>query len=343
MNPGNLDQPQQWSQSGRRPLPVLLDVDTGTDDTLALLYALLSGEADIVGITTAVGNVSAEQATVNTLKVLDAAGADESIPVAKGAEHPLVRSWPGTKRDFHGDNGLGNYELPASSRLAVEEPAADFLIRQVKEREGELTLIFLGRLTNLAVALQQDPALAKKVKQLVIMGGALRVPGNINHTAEANIHGDPEAADIVFRSGIPLTMVGLDVTTKTLLGEKHLERLLREAARPDDPVIDLARHLLGFRMQAYLNRKGIHASPMHDPLAVAIALDPQLAVAQSVYVAVDTVSETELGATKEVPATAGSLIRVCTEVDADAFLDRFIQVLTRKRASVPFTDKRSES
>lgn len=336
MNHTNYSQLEQLRGTGRRNVsPILLDVDTGTDDSLALLYAFLSGEAAIVGITTAVGNVSADQATVNTLKVLDVIGADMAVPVVRGAEQPLVRSWPGTKKDFHGENGLGDYELPESRRLPTHEPAAEFIIRQANEHEGELTLVFLGRLTNLAAALQQDPDLAKKVKQLVIMGGALRVPGNITPAAEANIHGDPDAADIVFLSGIPLTMVGLDVTTKTLFEEEHLHRLLKEAKAPGDPVIDLARSLLVFRMKAYLSRRGIYASPMHDPLAVAIALDPQLAAVESVYAAVEIENEATLGATREVSQAAGSLIRVCTQVNAEAFLHRFIQVLTRNNIHSP--------
>ncbi|MEK8127649.1 nucleoside hydrolase [Paenibacillus filicis] len=310
-------------------IPLLLDVDTGTDDSLALLYALRSPEARIVGITTAVGNVSAEQATVNTLKVLELEGSGRQIPVVKGADRPLRREWPGTKTAYHGENGLAGYELPEPGLDRSGEDAAAFIVRQADALAGELTLVFVGRLTNLAEAIRLDPTLPGKIKRLVIMGGALRVPGNVTPYAESNIHGDPEAAAIVFASGIPLTMVGLDVTASTLFREAHLQQLRSRSPEGNEAVLAFAEHLLTFRMQAYLGRKGILACPIHDPLAVAIALDPALAETEQVRVSIDTTDTYTLGATREVRGTGeGHPVLVCTKVQDEAFLQRFVGRLT---------------
>jgi purine nucleosidase len=308
-------------------LRLLLDVDTGTDDALALLLALTTTAATLEGVTTGVGNVSEAQATLNTLKVLELAGAVGTIPVARGAERPLQREWKGKNRTFHGEDGLGDYVLPEPEREPLAETAADFIVRQVNENPGELTLVCLGRLTNLATALVKDPAIAPMIARLVLMGGAYRVPGNINSTAESNMNGDPEAARLVFESGIPLTMVGLDVTTKVLFGETQLEQLRKAAPSHRREMFDFVEHLITYRCRAYQQKNGIYATPMHDPLAVAIALDPSLAVTETASVRIETQKEGWLGATLTDDSVGASKISVCVEADAERFCRQFIDTL----------------
>ena len=165
---------------------MIIDADTGIDDALAILAALKSGKADIAGITTVFGNIPVEMATDNTLRLLKLAGFENAIPVSQGASRPLARGVEFATH-VHGKNGIGDVELPASSQTAVEEPADDFIVRTAAELGGELVIVSLGRLTNVARALRKDPELPSKVKHLYVMGGAVRVPGNVTQVAEANI------------------------------------------------------------------------------------------------------------------------------------------------------------
>ncbi|CAH0122495.1 MULTISPECIES: nucleoside hydrolase [unclassified Paenibacillus] len=308
---------------------LLLDVDTGVDDALAILYALKSPAAVIEGITTVCGNVAVEQATVNTLKVVELSGAGD-IPVAQGAAKPLMREWGGTVTAYHGENGLGNYDrLPEPKLQPLEEHAADFIVRKVNERPHELTLVFVGRLTNLALALAKDPAIATKVDRLVLMGGALRAPGNVTTVAEANIHGDPEAAHRVFQSGMPITMVGLDVTMKAIFKEKHLEELKRRMPSQLADLEAFAEHVLKFRFNAYDSSDGLYGTALHDPLAVAVALDPNLVETEDHYITVETKGKVSEGATLADlrRPTDRSNASVCVQVDEERFIEQFIEVL----------------
>jgi len=315
---------------------MILDVDTGIDDSLALLYAVKSDNIELVGVTTACGNVNVEQATENTLRVLDLAKASPDIPVVKGAARPLAHEYTHEAKHIHGDNGIGGYELPPAVRKASEEDAASFIVRQAHELGKELTLVFVGRLTNLAVALAKDPAIAGLVKGLVIMGGALKVPGNATPVSEANIWGDPEAAHRVFESGIPITMVGLDVTMQTIMNEAHLGRLLRLAPPDSDPTIAFADHILRFYFEAYERFNGYYGSALHDPLAVAVAADPSFVGTEAHYVTIETRGALSAGATltdlRKVGDKANANASVCVKVDAERFIDHFIEVLAKPRA-----------
>jgi len=205
---------------------LLLDVDTGIDDALALFYladAQKRGQLKILGSTTVGGNVEVGQTTLNTLKVWEML--ELEIPVASGAESPLQVPL-NTAPFVHGEDGLGNSFLSPPKRLPVNESAADMILRLSHEYSGELTLLTTAPLTNIAVALLRDPDLAGRIRKLVIMGGAV-FTGNVSAVAEANIANDPEAARIVFRSGIEMTLVGLDVTHKVYLEEADLEPLIK--------------------------------------------------------------------------------------------------------------------
>ncbi|MFM9277004.1 nucleoside hydrolase [Paenibacillus jiagnxiensis] len=319
---------------------LLIDVDTGTDDALALIYALQQKNTEMIGITTGTGNTSAKQATVNTLRLLQMMNAT-GIPVIKGAHQPLRREWLGPKTDFHGQDGLGDYpwgdessnSFEAAADNSENDQAAHFIVQQVNRYPGELTFVSLGRLTNLALAFQLDPSLERKIREVVLMGGAYAVPGNIRPTAETNIYNDPEAAEQIFSSSVPLTMVGLDVTTKALFTPLHMSVWEDRISSRSAPVIKLIRHLFQFRMGAYQRKKDIFASPLHDPLAVAIALDPELAVTKRIPLYVELEQEHNLGATLPLQADTEKSsqrrpVKVCVDVNAEKFIQRFIYSLS---------------
>jgi purine nucleosidase len=309
---------------------MILDVDTGIDDALALLFALKSKQIHLEGITTVFGNVSVEQATKNTLQVVELAASYE-IPVVMGAERPLVREWQGPVTYIHGENGIGDYQFSDSTLEASEEKAVDFIIRKILENEQEIILVFVGRLTNLAIALAKDPTIASKVKRLVLMGGALRAPGNATPVSEANIWGDPEAAHRVFESGMPITMVGLDVTMKAIIQEKDIIHLKQQAATSNEKMVSFVEHILKYYFQAYEKQNGFYGSPLHDPLAVAVAIDPSLVETEELYVKIETKGALSSGATladlRRPPTETNA--SVCVSVDAQRFIEHFIQVLAK--------------
>ena len=218
-------------------MKIFIDCDTGIDDSIALLFALKRPDIEIVGITTSCGNTTARQAAENTLRIIKLSGFSGHIPVAAGAEKPLVGEYDGPVVDVHGDNGIGNMELPETDQKPEEEDAADMIIRMVHENPHELTLVTLGRMTNIALALEKDPELPKLVKNMVAMGGSVYACGNVTPVCEANIAGDPEAADKVLLAGFDLTMVGLDVTTKVCLSSDYIEKLKKYCAEGNEAIV----------------------------------------------------------------------------------------------------------
>ncbi|MBI1739635.1 MAG: nucleoside hydrolase [Candidatus Koribacter versatilis] len=235
--------PETWASTGqavasRGPFRVIVDTDPGVDDALALLLAMRSPELKIEAITPVAGNVPLELTLPNALRLVEIAGRTD-IPVAAGAKAPLVRRLV-TATYAHGENGLGGAVFPDPTTKPVAEPAAEYIRRVVRKYPHEVTLITLGPLTNVAAALNADPELAGLVRGLTMMGGSLS-GGNITPAAEFNVYVDPEAARIVFQSGIPITMVGLDVTRKTSLTDEHVrvrsaKRRLRLGAMPSTTI-----------------------------------------------------------------------------------------------------------
>ncbi len=197
------------------PRPVIIDTDPGTDDALAILLALNSPEIEVRAITVVPGNVTAKQGLENALKIVSLAGRCD-IPIAAGAQHPLFQKLI-TAEFWHGANGLANIELPASKCKVDSRWGPDLIIETIHAAPHEVTLVPVGPLTNIALAVEKDPSIVPLVKEVVIMGGSIS-GGNVNAVAEANIYGDPEAAQIVFQAGWPLTMVGSDVGERTLFG-----------------------------------------------------------------------------------------------------------------------------
>jgi purine nucleosidase len=254
---------------------VIFDTDPGVDDAMALYFALAHPAIDIIGITTTFGNVSVPQATTNALYLTRLAGYE--IPVAQGGDIPLLKA-PGKPPGFiHGDDGLGN--LP--SRVAVSgEPetvsAAEYIVNMARAYPGEITIVAVGPLINLALALKLEPQLPKLIKQVILMAGTVIEPGNVSPVAEANVWNDPHAADLVFTAGWDLAMVGLDVTHRVVMQSNYFERLAQHHA------LHIAMTTLHHAVMFYsdfhkdlkLNRG--HGCYGHDILAFVYLVAPQL-------------------------------------------------------------------
>ncbi len=340
-------------QPGAR-IPLLLDVDTGIDDSLALLYACGSPEAELVAVTCVGGNVDARQVAENTRAVLELAGRDD-VEVALGREAPLVRPLV-TTPETHGPKGIGYAVLPPPRRPLSDRHAADLLIAEARRRPGEITLVTLGPATNLAVAVLREPDLPLLLRRWVLMGGSYRSPGNTAPTTEWNVSVDPDAMkvaltafsapDVVARRGaarlprLPLAL-GLDVTERAKLLPDHVIALSRRAGSQPDPARDetlgsvathpIIRYLgdaLRFYMEFHSRYDGFYGAFIHDPLAVAAALDPSLVRTEELPV------DVELGGILTTGETVTDWRRVwgrpptlaiAVDADTDAFFERFVE------------------
>jgi purine nucleosidase len=338
-------------------VPLILDVDTGIDDGLALLYAAASPEAELVGVTCVSGNVDAHQVAANTLAILELAERTD-VEVAIGREVPLVRPLE-TTPETHGPNGIGYAELPAAERPVSERHGVDLIVEVARRRPGEITLVTLGPLTNLAVALEREPALPRLLRGHVMMGGAFGVPGNTTPTTEWNLHCDPEAARDVLRSWgaavgtdpsvtRPLAL-GLDVTEGARITPDHVVRLARRAgSTPDDsialassddpmapsrsvasnPVIRFVADALRFYFEFHRTYDGFYGAFIHDPLVVATALDRHLVTSEPLYVDVETRGELTTGMTvadRRHLTGKPPNVEVAVSADVATFLDRLIE------------------
>ncbi|ALC88993.1 nucleoside hydrolase [Bacillus sp. FJAT-18017] len=300
---------------------VILDVDTGIDDAMAIIYAARAKEIELLGLTTCFGNTSVEETTRNTLQLLELLGR-EDIPVSMGADTPWKRAPLKEKAvHIHGEDGMGNHSLPLPKIEATGKHAVDVIIENVLWYPGEVTLIFVGSLTNLALAIEKEPAIIEKVRRVVVMGGAATVKGNITPHAEANIYTDPEAADFVFQSGVPVTMVGLDVTMQTLLPKGQLETWRTIGT----PLSEFLYHIVGFYMNAYLTQ-GIAGCALHDPLAVGAVIDPSFIKTKPMHIRVDCSESDTIGETVSHSGEAPN-IEVALEVDADRFRQHFLSLV----------------
>ena len=258
---------------------IIIDTDPGADDAMAILLALNSPELDVKALTVVAGNVVVDRGVENALKLVSLAHRCD-IPVARGAGHPLVATLT-TAEFFHGKNGLGDVELPAPACRPDTRFAPDLIIQTVHAHPHEITLVPIGPLTNIALAISKDPSIVPLVKEVVLMGGGIS-GGNITAAAEANIHNDPEAAHRVFEAGWPLTMVGLNVTEKTLFTPADLKRLAQTRGLEND----FAVGVLHFMVNRAENLGG-EGTPMHDPLAVGAAIDRSLITTQDMRVDIE--------------------------------------------------------
>ena len=249
------------------PRPVYFDCDTGIDDALALVYLMASPEITLAGIGTVSGNIDAERAATNTLDLLALGGMDD-VPVAIGAMNPLATTFSGGVPHIHGHNGIGDVELPHTGRAPEAESAAEMLVRLARQYPGELDVIAIGPLTNLALALELDPGIAQLVREVTIMGGAALVPGNLSPVGEANIWNDPEAAQAVVAAPWQVVMVPLDVTLENTFEESDRLALAASGSPLNRALADILDLYFGF----YLGEYGRRMCALHDPLAAAIAV-----------------------------------------------------------------------
>ena len=262
-----------WVSVVHPATPVIIDTDPGVDDALAVLFALASPELEVVGITTVFGNADVATTTRNAFAILDAAERPD-IPIALGAAAPLAGPFPGGVPQVHGLDGLGDGGVSFTARAAATAPvpAAEFIWQAVAARPGQVTLLALGPLTNLALALRLRPELPRLVGRVVVMGGNALVPGNATPCAEANMHSDPEAADLVLGAGWPVTMVGLDVTHKVNLTGSAIERITASKAAPNA----LLAGALPLYRTFFERTNGIDGIFLHDPSAVVFLVAPSL-------------------------------------------------------------------
>ena len=263
-------------------MKIILDVDCGIDDSLAILYLLGKKEIEVLGITSVFGNVSVQQSADNVCRLLDLAGAPADISVVAGATVPLDGVWDGPVTAIHGDNGLGNVELPCSGRKLLDMPVEDFFHEVTAKYPGEVTVITLGRLTNIANTLEKHPEFAENVRNIVMMGGTLYHCGNVTPVAEANIEGDPLACDRVFCSGIDVAAVGLDVTMKTRLKRDNLKKLAEYCSEQKKPIVEYLCQAFDYYFEGNRRQDGcVDDCPIHDPLAAIAAVRPELFTFQS--------------------------------------------------------------
>jgi purine nucleosidase/pyrimidine-specific ribonucleoside hydrolase len=321
-------------------VPLLVDTDPGIDDALALLLALGSPEASVEAITTVAGNVAVDRSTLNALTILDVVKPGPRPPVARGADRPLARPLTSAAH-VHGEDGLGQvsglrepdgrhrYPPPPLALSPMDGP--ELILDTLGRFPGELVLVAIGPLTNLARALRRDARRMAQVRRVVVMGGAVGVPGNVTPVAEFNFYVDPEAAAEVLASGLPIELVPLDVTRHAVLARSRLEARLGQRA---DPLARFIRDVTrkGFEFADEVGEAGI---TLHDPVALAIALSPSLARFELLHVAVECQGTLTRGMSvadrRASPARlkAAATCRVALGLDADRFLDLFLDRVCR--------------
>jgi inosine-uridine nucleoside N-ribohydrolase len=298
---------------------IILDCDPGHDDAIALLLALASPELRLLGVTTVSGNQTLDKTTANAIRVLDHLGRDD-VPVAAGAPRPLIRERH-VAAEVHGETGLDGPDLPPPAREPEPEHAIDWIAQTLQASTTPVTLVPTGPLTNVALLLTRYPELAAKVERVVLMGGAVG-EGNVTPAAEFNIWADPEAAHLVFRSGLNLTMVGLDVTHKALMTSDHTA-VLADAGAAGKLVADLFDFYRHFHWREY----GWDGAPVHDAVAVAHVIDPTLLEVVHRGVIVDTGGELSRGRTHVDlrGRTWAPNCHVAIDIDADRFLGLLVE------------------
>lgn len=300
---------------------VLIDTDPGIDDSCAILLALASPEISIEGLSTVHGNCSVEQGTRNALSILEL-GSAVSVPVARGCALPLVQ--PSLLApETHGNTGLGYAQLPEPRLRPLAQHAIDFLIARILSAPGEITLVALGPLTNIALAIRQEPRLVKALKELIIMGGAIRYEGNTTALAEFNTFVDPHAAHIVYHAGIPTTLVPLDVTYQCILTIDDVKRL----QEIDSPVTEFVAEATRFYIEFHDEYQEIQGCVINDPLALALTFAPEFCTYRDLPVDVDISGGISMGKTvadfynyTKKPAN----LRVALGVHARDFMELFL-------------------
>ncbi len=305
--------------------PVILDTDPGVDDALAIMLTLGSPELDVIGICTVSGNVPLNTGTRNAQGLLQLLDHTE-IPVFVGADTPLKRD-PVFATEVHGETGMGQAVLPEPSR-DVKGDAVDFLVQTLSDQPGEITIIAVGPLTNLALAEQRQPGTLQKAKQVIIMGGAIAATGNSTPVAEFNFYADPHAAHTVVHSGAALLIVPLDATRQVKLSETDIEnKIAPQKTVASQFVVDAVQNVIALYRQ--LGREPIVY--LHDPLAVGAAIAPELLRAETLYIDIETTGDLTIGQVVTdrrglpSPYRLGKPVNCAMHVNAGAFLSLFLK------------------
>ena len=313
---------------GARPL--IIDCDPGQDDAIALLMAIASPEEfDLLGVTAVAGNVPLAKTEANARRVRDLAGRPE-LPVYAGCPRPMVRA-PVTAEAVHGPSGIDGADLPEPSRPAEEAHAVDFLVQTLAEAPHPVTLATLGPLTNVALAIIKNPSILDNVDEIVAMGGAVGL-GNVTPAAEFNIYADPHAAHVIFEAGVPLTMVGLDVTRQAIATPARIEAIRSLGSAPATAVCAMLDYY-GARTTARYH----HGPPLHDPCVIGYLLKPELFEGRDMQVAIELAGEHSQGRTvcDVYGRCSAPNARVLERVDAAGFFALLTERLARLPVATP--------
>lgn len=328
-NDGNTSKEEKTVEN--KKVKMILDLDTGIDDAMALAYAVSDPNIDLIGVVTTFGNVSRETSIENTLALLDLLN-QKDIPVYAGADRPTNATSAYQADDvvkfIHGNNGIGNITIPKSERSVEKENGIDFIIDAANKYGKDLYIVGTGSTANLAAAIEKDPKLGEKVGKIVIMGGALIVEGNINKYAEANIYNDPIAANKLFTSPTQFTMVGLDVTQRPNLTKADTQKWRELGTASGKAYADM----IDLYIDAYAkNVPGLGGCALHDPLAVAVAMHPEYITTLKLPMKVGT-SGDEKGRTiaiaEKLNDPKAANVDVAVDLDVDKFITEFKQTLT---------------
>ena len=299
---------------------IIIDTDPGVDDAMAVLYACLDPEIELVGLTSIFGNVTIDVATRNALALLELA--DVKAPVSQGASVPLVQDAKEVAWEVHGREGFGDVPPFTPASKADPRPAHQFICDMINQNPGEIVLCPVGPLTNIAMAIQHDPSIASKVKSVTVMGGSLDEGGNVTPHAEANIWQDPHAADIVFSANWPVTMIGLDVTHQVVCKPDEFASLSKDAPKLGGFLNDAAQFYFDFHARV----DGLHGCHMHDPAAVISIVKPQYFKTEAT--ALDTIIDgTEVGMTIRSKNSTKPPVNVAMEIDTEAVKRHFLDMI----------------
>lgn len=310
---------------------MILDLDTGVDDALAIAYALADPEVDLIGIVSSYGNNLLDVCAENSLKLLELLGHTD-IPVFKGLPHSCTTDHfdvMQVSKDIHGDNGIGDVELPTPSRAIEEQSGVDFYIEAAHKYSKDLIIIPTGPMTNLAAALKKDPEIADLIGNVTFMGGALTVEGNVTPVAEANINQDPKAADEVMKSNLPLTMVGLDVTLRTLLTKNETKQWRELGTASGKAFADITDFYIDAYYNLDIDKRGC---ALHDPLAVGVGVDPSFVSTISLFMKVVYQEGPYYGRTIGDNAKLNDPnpnVKVAVNVDKERYLKAFMDRLNK--------------
>ncbi|MEM6547552.1 MAG: nucleoside hydrolase [Pseudomonadota bacterium] len=303
------------------PIPIILDTDPGIDDAMAIFFAAADQRIDLLGLTTVFGNVPVWMATRNALVLAEAVG---GIPVAEGAGAPITQALRQDARHVHGPHGLGDVVPPQPSGGPDPRGATAFLAETLAARPGEVTIIAVGPLTNLAAALAHDPAIAEHAAKVVVMGGAVRQGGNVTPHAEANFYQDPHAAEAVLNAPWPVDVIGLDITQGVLLSPAELAPMAQTSPRCGRFLCDVAAYYFRFHKE----KRGLDGCYLHDPTAVIRATDPALFEMVAAPIAI-TLDGEAAGRSRE--GGTGPAQRFAVGVDIAGVKARFLGALTAGR------------